>query len=100
MEPIKSVEDIEPLISFYTGLLGEKPGRLMAALSFLADLEYTEDWRKVSPRVRLSIEFAKTLTADVFKQMMAEQDSNGRRDDLAAEIEALFKPQPDGRHGE
>jgi hypothetical protein len=100
MEPIKSVVDIEPLISFYIGLLGEKPGRLMVALSFLADLEYTEDWRNVSPEVRLSIELAKTLTADVFKQMMAEQENNSSSDNLAAEIEALFKPRPDGRHGE
>lgn len=85
--PIRTVDDLEPLISFYAGILGEKPGRLIAALSLLTDLEFTNDWQAVAPEVRLSISLARTLTADVFRRLMAEQGSDGRE---AEEIAALF----------
>lgn len=98
MKSIQSVEDLEPLIAFYAGILGEKPGRLMAALSLLADLEFTDDWREAAPEVRLAIELAKTLTADLFKQIMAEQ-SGGNEDTLTADIEALFAKWTNGRPG-
>lgn len=42
MRPVNSIEDLQPLLDFYGKTLGELPGELMAALSLLADLEYTE----------------------------------------------------------
>lgn len=90
MEPIRSADDLEPLIDYYSKLLGENPGRLMAALSLLADLEYSEDWKRIAPQVRLSIELAKELTADVFNRLVAAQGDE-RGDALADELNALFK---------
>lgn len=89
-KPIKTVDDLEPLISYYTSLMGEKPGRLMTALSLLADLEFTEDWKQTAPEFRLSIELAKKITAEVFNQLVAEQGDEGH-DELADELNALFR---------
>ena len=95
--PIRTTDDLEPLISYYAGVLGEKPGRLMAALSLLADLEFTDDWRTIAPEFRLSIELAKVLTADVFNQLMAEQ-GDGSGEKLSIEIETMFARWTNGHH--
>lgn len=84
--PIKSVEDLQPLVDFYAATIGELPGRLMAALSLLADLEYTEGWEAASLEVRLSTKLAGALVADVFKRLVAAQPEA----DLKAEIESLL----------
>lgn len=74
MRPIKSVEDLQPLVDFYSNTLGDLPGPLMAAMSLLADLEYTEDWDKTSPEARLSVRLAAALVADVFKRLVTSQN--------------------------
>lgn len=99
MKSIQSIDDLEPLISYYAGILGENPGRLMAALSLLADLEFTDDWRSLAPEIRLSLELAKTLTADVFKRLIAEQ-SNPNDEKLTADLDNLFTHWTNGHHGE
>ncbi len=86
MRPIKSIEDLQPLLDFYTGTMGELPGRLMATLSLLADIEYTEGWEKATPEARLSVTLAGAIVADVFKRIVAAQPNV----DLKAEVEAML----------
>lgn len=86
MRPVKSVEDLQPLLDFYTGAMGELPGRLMAALSLLADLEYTEGWGKAAPEARLSVQLAGAVVADAFKRIVAAQPEV----DLKAEVETML----------
>ena len=86
MHPIKSVEDLQPLLDFYCGTMGELPGRLMVALSFLTDLEYTDGWYRNAPEARLSVKFTGSLVADVLKNLLAEQTEV----DLKAEVEKML----------
>jgi len=86
MRAIQSAEDLQPLLDYYAGTLGELPGRLMAALSLLADLEYMEGWSETSPEVRLSLKLTTTLVADVFRRLIAQQADV----DLKAEVEAMI----------
>ncbi len=86
MRPIKTFEDLQPLLDFYTGAMGELPGRLMVALSLLADIEYTDGWEQAAPEARLTVQLAGAITADVFKRIVAAQPEV----DLKAEVEAML----------
>lgn len=83
---IRTIEDLQPLLEFYAGTLGEAPGRLMAALSLLADLEFSDSWEGISPEARLSVRLAGALVADVFKRLLAAQPET----DLKAEVETVL----------
>ncbi len=95
MRPIKSVEDLQPLLDFYASTMGELPGQLMAALSLLADLEYTEGWDKTAPEARLSVKLAGALVADVFKRLVAAQPEA----DWKAEAETMLAKWAKGEGG-
>ena len=95
MRSIKSLDDLQPLVDFYTGTMGEWPGRLMAALSLLADLEYTDGWEETAPEARLSVKLAGALVADVLKRIVAAQPQV----DLKAEVEAMLADWTKGNGG-
>ena len=95
MRPIKSLDDLQPLVDFYTGTMGEWPGRMMAALSLLADLEYTEGWEETAPEARLSVKLAGALVADVLKRIVAAQPEP----DLKADVEAILANWAKGNGG-
>ena len=86
MHPIKSVDDLQPLVDFYCGTMSELPGRLMAVLSLLTDLEYTDGWENTAPEAQLSVKFAGALVAEVLKELLAEQTEV----DLRAEVEKML----------
>jgi hypothetical protein len=96
MRPIQTVDDLQPMLDFYTGSMGEWPGKLMVALSFLADIEYTEGWYKVAPEARLSVDLAGALIGDVLTHIVAAQPEVNAK----AEVEALlarWAPRPVGQ---
>lgn len=95
VRPIRSVEDLQPLLDFYGGTMGELPGRLMAALSLLADLEYTDRWDENTPPARLSVKLAGALVADVLKRLLVAQPEP----DLKAEAEAMLAKWTKGNGG-
>lgn len=71
----KGLEAIEPLIEYYSRQMGQLSGRLMTALSFLADLENGHDWDNHTAQVRESVHYARLLVASVLKIVVAAQEA-------------------------
>ena len=69
-QPRQLTEDEQLTADFYDRSLGRLPGRLMAALSLLADLRYSSDWTAVSEQTRQAVESAEAFVADVFRDLV------------------------------
>lgn len=66
---------LSPLIEYYEREMGELPGRLMIATSFLEDIKLMDGWSTQSPETRAAIEQAKALVVSVMVRMLnAQQD--------------------------
>lgn len=68
--PRQLTEDERLTADFYGRSLGRLPGRLMAALSLLADLRYSSDWTTASEQTRQAVESAEAFVADVFHDLV------------------------------
>ena len=68
---------LTPLIEFYSREMGEMPGRLMIAISFLGDAQLMPDWPSQTPELREAVEQAQALIVSVMIRMMNEQDKEG-----------------------
>lgn len=97
----KGLEPIEPLIEFYSRQMGQLSGRLMAALSFLVDLENAHDWPDHAPQVRESVHYSRLLIASVLKLAAAAQEAEGGDEELEAAqaIRAALKQLSNGKNG-
>lgn len=95
MRSIQSLDDLQPLVDYYASSMGEQPGRLMVALSLLADIEYTDGWGQVAPEARLSVKLAGALVADVLKRIIAAQPEVN----VKAEVEAMLAKWTQGDGG-
>src|SRR5262245_41035308 len=71
------LEPLAPLIEFYSREMGELPGRLMIAASFLADSQLTPDWQSQSAESRLAIEQAQALVVSVMVRLLKAEGSDG-----------------------
>ena len=91
-----SLEPLEPLIEYYAREMGELPGRLMMALSFLDDAQLTRGWDTQSPEARQAVEQARALVVSVMIRLLNAQDTCGCADasGVAAEVQALLKRPP------
>jgi len=81
----EGLEPIEPLIDYYSRQMGQLSGRLMTALSFLADLEDGHDWDGHAPHVRDAVHYSRLLIASVLKLVAAAQADESDRERRAAE---------------
>jgi hypothetical protein len=72
--------DLLPLIEYYAREMGELPGRLMMAASFLADLKLMPGWSAQPPEVREAIEKAEALAVSVMIRLMNERAEYGCAD--------------------
>lgn len=68
---------LTPLIEFYAREMGELPGRLMIATSFLGDLQLMPDWPLQTSELREAVEQAQALIVSVMIRMLNEQDGEG-----------------------
>lgn len=95
----RGLEPIEPLIEYYSRQMGQLSGRLMTALSFLADLENGHDWDSHTAQVRESVHYTRLLIASVLRIVAATQAEQGDEADAAEAIEAMLKQLSEGRNG-
>ncbi len=64
---------IEPLIEYYAREMGELPGRLMIAASYLRDLSFMPGWSSQSPEVHAAVEQAEALVVSVMVRLLNAQ---------------------------
>ena len=90
------LEPLEPLIEYYAREMGELPGRLMMALSFLDDAQLTRGWSTQSPEARQAVEQARALVVSVMIRLLNAQDKCGCSDSsgVAAQIQVLLDRPP------
>lgn len=86
----KGLEPIEPLIEYYARQMRQLSGRLMAALSFLADLEDAHDWESHTPQVKETVHYTRLLIGSVLRMVAASQEAGNNQEELAA-AEAIRK---------
>lgn len=68
---------LKPLIEYYEREMGELPGRLMIATSFLSDVELMPSWSELSPEIRQAVEQAQALVVSVMIRIMNMQEGEG-----------------------
>jgi hypothetical protein len=65
---------LQPLIEYYAREMGELPGRLMMAASFLEDLKLMPGWSSQLPEVQEAVEKAEALAISVMIRLLNAQD--------------------------
>ncbi len=90
------LEPLMPLIEYYAREMGELPGRLMMALSFLDDAQLTRGWSAQSPEARQAVEQARALVVSVMIRLLNAQDPCGCTDAgrVATQVQALLDHPP------
>ena len=68
---------LRSLIEFYEREMGEWPGRLMIATSFLGDAQLMAGWSELSPEFRQAIEQAQALVVSTMVRIMNAQEEAG-----------------------
>jgi hypothetical protein len=85
------LEALAPLIEFYSREMGELPGRLMIATSFLSDAQLTIGWPAQTPEARQAIEQAQALIVSVMVRLLSiEGDCSCDSDTVRAEMQRLL----------
>lgn len=64
------LEPLSVLIEYYEREMGELPGRLMIAISFLSDAQLMSGWEKQPLEIRQAIEQAQALVTSVMSRML------------------------------
>lgn len=68
---------LKSLIEYYEREMGELPGRLMIATSFLGDVQFMVGWSSQSPEFRQAIEQAQSLVVSVMIRLLNMQGDCG-----------------------
>ena len=68
---------LKPLIEYYEREMGELPGRLMIATSFLGDVQLMPSWSELSPEIRQAVEQAQALVVSVMIRVLNMQEGEG-----------------------
>src|SRR5438034_4371254 len=79
---------LTPLIEYYAREMGELPGRLMIATSFLGDLQLMPGWSSQTAEFRQAVEQAHSLVVSVMIHLLNEEGGCdcGDGSDTAAEL--------------
>ena len=93
----RGLEPIEPLVEYYAREMGELAGRLMAALSLLADLEDSHGWDGQSAQARETVRYSRLLVASVLRIVAAAQAERGDEIGLAGAIDGALRRVADDR---
>ena len=90
------LEPLAPLIEYYAREMGELPGRLIMALSFLDDAQLTRGWSAQSPEARHAVEQARALVISVMIRLLNAQDTCGCTDagSVTTQVQALLDRPP------
>ena len=74
------LEPLSTLIEYYEREMGELPGRLMIAISFLSDAQLMSGWEKQPLEMRQAIEQAQALVISVMSRMLKAQHNRATGD--------------------
>ncbi len=81
---------LSPLIEYYEREMGDLPGRLMIAASFLEDIKLMDGWSTQSPEAKAALEQAKALVVSVMVRILnAQQDCSCAADEAGQDKEEL-----------
>ena len=69
--------NLAPLIEFYAREMGELPGRLMIATSFLGDVQLMPDWSFQTSELHEAVEQAQALVVSVMIRLLNMQEGEG-----------------------
>ena len=85
------LQPLRPLIEYYEREMGEWPGRLMIATSFLGDVQLMSGWSELSPEFRQAVEQAQALVVSTMVRILNAQEEAaegcGCKDDGGAQAE-------------
>ncbi len=99
----RGLDPIEPLVEHYAREMGQIAGRLMAALSLLADLEDSYGWDGQSEQARETVRYSRLLVASVLRIVAAAQAEQGDETGLAGAVDdglrRLFGDRNGGHQG-
>jgi hypothetical protein len=80
---------LAPLIEYFAREMGELPGRLMIAASFLGDVQLLPDWSSQSAEHLQAVEQAQALVVSVMIRLLNMEErsgcGSGQRPDLPGE---------------
>lgn len=93
------LEPIAPLVEYYAREMGPLAGRLMAALSMLADLEDSFGWDAQSAQARDTVRYSRLLVASVLRIVAAAQAEQGDETGMAAAVDDALQRLLDARNG-
>ncbi len=96
----RGLEPIEPLVEYYAREMGQLAGRLMAALSLLADLEDSYGWDDQSAQARDTVRYSRLLVASVLRIVAAAQAEQGAEIGMAGAIDDTLRRLVDNGPGE
>ena len=68
---------LAPLLEYYEREMGELPGRLMIATSFLGDVQLMAGWSELSPEFRQAVEQAQALVVSTMIRLLNKQEQEG-----------------------
>jgi hypothetical protein len=74
------LEPLAVLIEYYEREMGELPGRLMIAISFLSDAQQMSGWEKQPLEIRQAIEQAQALVTSVMSRILKAQHNRAIAD--------------------
>lgn len=69
-----SLAPLMPLITFYEREMGELPGRLMMATSFLDDVQSMQDWSSLTPEFQAAVKQAEALVVSTMVRILNMQE--------------------------
>lgn len=84
-----SLVELAPLIEYYEREMGQFPGRLMIAASFLGDVPMMPGWNEMTPEVRQSIEKAQALVVSVMIRLLNLQNQSGCNPSMDSQVGGL-----------
>ena len=96
----EGLEPIEPMVEYYAREMGQLAGRLMAALSLLADLEDSYGWDGQSAQARDTVEYSRLLVASVLRIVAAAQAERWDETGLVGAVDGALRRLADDRNGE
>ena len=71
------LRSLQPLIEYYEREMGEWPGRLMIATSFLGDMQLMSGWSELPPEFRQAVEQAQALVVSTMVRILNAQEGEG-----------------------
>lgn len=91
-----SLLPLAPLIEYYEREMGELPGRLMIATSFLGDVTVMAGWDKLSPEMQQAVKHSQSLVVSVMIRLLNAQaggcqNATSARDELQALLDQMIE---------